>query len=81
MKGKDRKGRFRVAVAADECKGCGRCVLECPVKALVLTDQVNSMGCVYVSYVGSCIGCGACFYACPEPGALTVLELEREEEG
>lgn len=73
------KKKFKVIVAVDECKGCGRCIYACPVNALQKTNSVNTMGCVYVEYTKGCIGCGSCFYTCPEPGALTVVELEEEE--
>jgi NAD-dependent dihydropyrimidine dehydrogenase PreA subunit len=71
----DGSGKYRVEITPDECKGCLRCVLACPKKVIVQTDQVNMMGVVYVEYTGDgCVGCGACFYACPEPGAITVYE-------
>ena len=69
------KKKFRVEIAIDECKGCGRCIYACPVNALRKTNLVNAMGCVYVEYTKGCIGCGSCFYTCPEPGAITVIEI------
>ncbi len=80
MAGKGKRDQFRVEIASEECKGCGRCLLECPVKALEKTSLVNLMGCVYICYTRGCIGCGSCFYACPEPGAITVLEVSSGED-
>lgn len=75
------KKKFRVQIASEECKGCGRCIYSCPVKVLRMTDNVNKMGIAYAEYCGEkCIGCGACFYACPEPGAITVYEIKDEQE-
>ena len=75
-----KKRQFKVKIAVDECKGCGRCVCACPVDALKLSGKVNAMGCVYVEYSEGCIGRGSCFYTCPEPGAVTVVELVEENE-
>jgi len=71
----DHKKTFRVHIEADECKGCGRCVLACPKAVLKMSDQLNINGLPHAGYLGAgCIGCGACFYTCPEPGAVTVIE-------
>ena len=76
----NKKKKFKVKIAFEECKGCGRCVYACPVNALQKTKIVNAMGCVVVEYTDGCIGCGSCFYTCPEPGAITVIELEDKTE-
>lgn len=75
-----KKKKFKIEIANDECKGCGRCIYSCPVQALKKTKSVNSMGYVYTEYVSKCIGCGSCFYACPEPGAITVIEIVEDNE-
>jgi NAD-dependent dihydropyrimidine dehydrogenase PreA subunit len=73
--------RFKVIIAADECKACERCVNACPRGVLVMGDKLNLMSFPAVTHSGNrCIGCGICFYACPEPGALTVVE-EIPDEG
>ena len=75
-----KKKEFKVKIAVEECKGCGRCIYACPVDAIKKTTSVNSMGCVYVEYTEGCIGCGSCFFTCPEPGAITVVEIIQSED-
>ncbi|MFN8007815.1 MAG: 4Fe-4S dicluster domain-containing protein [Terriglobia bacterium] len=68
--------RGRIEVRADECKGCGLCVITCPVHCLEISDTFNNQGYNPVRYLGQgCTGCGICFFVCPEPGALTVYTL------
>ncbi len=69
--------RGRVEIAEDLCKGCGLCLLACPVRVLVLAEHLNSYGYHPARYLGrGCTGCGVCFYACPEPAAITVYRRE-----
>ena len=28
----------------------------------------------------SCVGCGICFYTCPEPGAVTIIREEEDND-
>ena len=54
-----------------ECKACGRCILDCPVKVLRMGEDLNERGYRYTIYEGEgCIGCGNCYYTCPEPNAI-----------
>lgn len=56
-----------------ECKGCERCIIACPARALKLVTKLNERGYRYVEYMGGgCTGCGACYYTCPEPNAVEV---------
>lgn len=69
------KKQFKVVVAPEECKGCGRCVAACLRRALSIGQHLNDHGFAHaVPTAERCIGCGACYYACPEPGAITVWE-------
>ena len=69
------KGKSKVTVYPDWCKGCGICVEFCPGKVLELSDQGKAV----VAREGDCIRCGFCELHCPdfaiivkdkEPGAV-----------
>ncbi|OGV48171.1 MAG: hypothetical protein A2X49_09075 [Lentisphaerae bacterium GWF2_52_8] len=71
----EKKKKFSPVIAADECKGCGRCVKACPKRVLLMDHRLNAMGYPNAIYGGDgCVGCGSCFYSCPEPGAITIIE-------
>ena len=36
--------KFRVQIAFDECKGCGRCLKACPKKLLAVGNALNKQG-------------------------------------
>lgn len=73
--------KFKVKIAFDECKGCSRCVNACPRGVLAMGTKLNIMGFVAAEVVkDACVGCGICFYTCPEPGAVTVIREEYENE-
>jgi NAD-dependent dihydropyrimidine dehydrogenase PreA subunit len=60
---------FMPAVAADRCRGCGRCVRACPVETLALVganDPRNPRRLRAVVDERACLGCGVCVPACPE---------------
>ena len=68
-------------VASDQCKGCGLCVLTCPVQCIELSPALNRQGYTPARYLGhGCTGCGICFYVCPEPGALTVYRRKEAKD-
>lgn len=48
-------------VSKEKCTGCGTCVEECPVEAIVINEDE---GCAIVNEE-ECIECGACEEACP----------------
>ena len=50
-------------VDREECAGCGICAAECPVKAIVMTDNIADI------ILDNCIYCGKCHSFCPE-GAI-----------
>ena len=73
--------RGRMEITVDECKGCGLCIVACPVHVIEIDKAViNRQGYQPATYTGSgCTGCGTCFYTCPEPGAITVFRLAKKE--
>lgn len=57
----------RAYVNEQLCKECLRCVRNCPSKAVVETETLNSMGFRIVSVdAESCTGCGVCYIVCPD---------------
>jgi 2-oxoglutarate ferredoxin oxidoreductase subunit delta len=67
--------RGRIDVRVDECKGCGLCIVACPIHLVRSSETINRQGYHPVMYLGSgCTACGICFYVCPEPGAITVYK-------
>lgn len=78
----DKVDRGKLEINTDECKGCGLCVVACPVHVIEISRTIiNKQGYNPAQYTGSgCTGCGTCFYTCPEPGAITVYRLEKESK-
>jgi NAD-dependent dihydropyrimidine dehydrogenase PreA subunit len=74
------KREGKVVIDNDRCKGCGLCVVACPVHSLRLTTHLNRLGYHPVQFLPDtgCTGCGVCFYACPEPAALSVLLAQED---
>ncbi|MCQ2380261.1 MAG: 4Fe-4S dicluster domain-containing protein [Victivallaceae bacterium] len=72
--------KHEIVITADECKGCGRCILVCPMKLIAKGTRINVQGYVAVEVAEPqrCIGCGSCFYQCPEPGAITIYEEDEK---
>ncbi|MDT8272445.1 MAG: 4Fe-4S binding protein, partial [Desulfomonilia bacterium] len=52
--------RYLAVVEVDVCTGCGMCVDECPVEAIVISSE----NCAQVNR-DICIGCGVCTHVCP----------------
>ncbi|HDP26515.1 MAG TPA: 4Fe-4S dicluster domain-containing protein [Deltaproteobacteria bacterium] len=52
--------RYLAVVEVDVCTGCGMCVDECPVEAIVISSET----CAQVNR-DICIGCGVCTHVCP----------------
>jgi len=45
----------------EECTGCGTCVEECPVEAIIIDENEGYA----VVDEDECVDCGACEEACP----------------
>ena len=68
---KKNKGKNKVTVYPDWCKGCGICVEFCPGKVLELSTQ----GKAEVKREEDCIRCGFCELHCPD-FAIVVSDKE-----
>jgi 2-oxoglutarate ferredoxin oxidoreductase subunit delta len=71
------KGKGSVHIETDHCKGCGLCVVSCPLTLLVLDDNTaNAKGYppVMIESLADCIGCGNCALMCPD-SVITVKRL------
>ena len=64
--------RPRPILAAEYCKGCGRCIDACEHHCIAPGNVINAAsGLVPVVIdLERCTGCGLCFAACPEPYGL-----------
>jgi pyruvate/2-oxoacid:ferredoxin oxidoreductase alpha subunit/NAD-dependent dihydropyrimidine dehydrogenase PreA subunit len=64
--------RPKPVLAAEYCKGCGRCIDSCSHHCIEPGAQVHpATGLVsVVLHLERCTGCGLCFDACPEPFGL-----------
>lgn len=51
----------RFKVDADKCIGCGKCLRQCPVGNIVMTDGKPEW-----LHSGKCLTCMACYHYCPE---------------
>lgn len=69
------KGKNKVTVYPDWCKGCGICVEFCPGKVLELNDQGKST----VVREEDCVRCGFCELHCPD-FAIVVTDKEPETD-
>ena len=62
---------FYAEVDPGKCKGCGTCILRCPIDAVIKKNSVSSVN------LKRCIGCGLCVPTCPE-GAMLLLAKDKE---
>jgi 2-oxoglutarate ferredoxin oxidoreductase subunit beta len=61
----------RITVEDTRCKGCGRCIVECPKGLIEYSEELNDKGYQYVVFNGEpedCSGCTLCAVACPDGG-------------
>ena len=58
--------RFKPIINEEKCTLCGKCVISCPVHALVLIPARNKL--LYIPSL--CEGCAICYYTCPEKAII-----------
>ncbi|MFX0184266.1 MAG: 4Fe-4S binding protein [Candidatus Hodarchaeota archaeon] len=61
---------YKVVVDSENCKGCGNCLKQCQMEALVLIEDKISVD------LDRCIGCGLCVTHCPNK----VLSLKKKKK-
>lgn len=60
--GNNEKGRSKVTIYPDWCKGCGICAAFCPAKVI----EVDAQGKARVVREEDCVHCGFCELHCPD---------------
>lgn len=68
------KGRSKVTIFPDWCKGCGICAAFCPSKVMELNDQGKAV----VVREEECIHCGFCELHCPD---FAIMVQSKGDEG
>ena len=60
-----------IKVLKDKCKGCTKCVRNCPFEAITMEGKLAVIG-------AACTGCGQCVEACP---FKAIIKEEEEKKG
>jgi len=62
----------KIKVDKKRCKGCGLCVVLCPLGHIKASGKINKLGYKTVVFQAKkgkpCTGCSACAIICPEAG-------------
>ena len=62
------KGRVKLTVDEEICKGCGLCILVCPLHAMGESKQINTRGFhpAELARPDECTACAQCALMCPD---------------
>jgi len=70
----------RVEIIKDRCKGCGLCLLWCPLKHISFSSDLNKRGVQYAKENNNrCSGCGICYVVCPDY-CITVSQVDKKDD-
>ncbi len=72
---KSKKGKTKIVIYPDWCKGCGLCAAFCPSKVF----QISPLGKAEVVNEPECINCGFCELHCPD-FAIVVMPKDSESQ-
>lgn len=73
----------RITIDQERCKGCGLCILVCPMKQIEISDELNTKGYYPACFLEEkapesqkreCTGCALCALTCPD----VAIEVYRE---
>lgn len=59
------------------CKGCGLCIVKCPVEAISWSDVLGVYGTPAIEPNDKCTACGICELVCPDC-AITVIKRKKK---
>ena len=67
-----------IQINKDACKGCGICIVMCPVKILEFSNDLNKVGVHFpeVTDEAKCTKCENCMIYCPD-FAMVVMKNEK----
>ena len=65
---KNARNKYTITILDDRCKGCGLCVIFCPLKILEMSTKINPNGYFLprIKNLDNCQGCNLCSKYCPD---------------
>jgi 2-oxoglutarate ferredoxin oxidoreductase subunit delta len=78
---KERKAK--ITINEDYCKGCGLCVITCPLRLIRIANHISSKGYYPAEFVDpecKCTGCALCATMCPDV-AIEVFKTKKSGGG
>ncbi|MGC9029492.1 MAG: 4Fe-4S dicluster domain-containing protein [Desulfomonilaceae bacterium] len=76
----------RITIDRERCKGCGLCILVCPMKQIAISDELNTKGYYPACFLeenapesgkSKCTGCALCALTCPDVAIEVYRETKR----